>query len=59
MSPSQACRDAGLKSLNELAEMTHQSAQTLINWHKHKPELFRIVLAGAAAVRFQERLSLI
>ena len=45
-SPSQQAKAAGLKSLRQVAQITKQSEQTLSNWHKHKPDLFRIVLLG-------------
>ncbi len=47
MKPSEKCKEAGLKSLAELSDMTMVSVQTLNNWSKDKPALFDIVLAGA------------
>ena len=41
--------DAGLRDLNVVVRLTGQSRQTLGNWAKHKPELFKIVLAGCKA----------
>lgn len=49
MTASQQAKATGLKSLSQVAEMTGQSIQTLINWHKNKPDLFDIVLRGCAA----------
>ncbi len=46
--PAEKAKAAGLKSLIQVAKMTGQSAQTLINWEKNKPELFAIVLLGCA-----------
>lgn len=46
-SPSEQCKKAGLNSLAELVLITSESKQTLINWHKNKPILFRLVLLGA------------
>lgn len=46
MKPSQQAKREGLKSLSQVAQMTGQSLQTLGNWAKNKPELFRIVLKG-------------
>jgi len=46
MTPSQQAKAAGLKNLRQVQQLTGQSAQTLGNWAKHKPELFRIVLIG-------------
>lgn len=51
MTPSKAAKAAGLKSLREVQDLTRQSAQTLTNWHKNKPELFRVVIAGCAAIK--------
>ena len=51
MTPSKAAKAAGLKSLREVQDLTSQSAQTLTNWHKNKPELFRVVIAGCAAIK--------
>ena len=48
MTPSQQAKEAGLKNLREVQDITGQSAQTLTNWQKHKPELFKIVLIGCA-----------
>jgi len=47
MTPSQQCKAAGLKSLAELVKISEVSEQTLINWHRDKPKLFKLVLAGA------------
>ena len=49
--PSEICKTAGLKSLAELAKATGQSEQTLIRWAKNKPRLFRVVVAGAVAIK--------
>jgi hypothetical protein len=49
--PSEKCKAAGLKSLNELAEITGESVQTLNNWYKNKPQLFKVVLAGAVSLK--------
>lgn len=49
MTPSKAAKAAGLKSLREVQDLTRQSAQTLTNWHRDKPELFKIVLLGCVA----------
>lgn len=54
MTPSQQCKQAGLKSLAELARLSDVSEQTLINWHKHKPRLFKIVLYGSIMLRTVE-----
>lgn len=54
MTPSQQAKAAGLKSLSQVRDMlgTSESGhpivslQTLINWHKNKPDLFDIILTG-------------
>ena len=50
MKPSEQCKEAGLKSLVQLSQITGESQQTLINWHKNKPRLFAVVVAGAQAI---------
>lgn len=47
--PAEQAKAEGLKNLSVVSEMTGQSLQTLSNWAKHKPELFRIVLLGCKA----------
>lgn len=49
MTPSQQTKKEGLKSLSQVSKMTGQSVQTLSNWAKDKPELFKIVLLGCKA----------
>lgn len=46
MTASKQAKELGLKSLNQVSELTEQSLQTLINWHKNKPKLFDIILNG-------------
>lgn len=48
MTPAKQAKLAGLKSLSQVSEITGVSAQTLDNWAKNKPDLFRVVLAGCA-----------
>ena len=57
MTPSEVCDTAGLKGLAELRRMTGQSDQTLINWSRNKPELFEIVVIGAAEKKRQDNMS--
>lgn len=49
MTPAQQAKAAGLKSLTQVSQITGVSLNTLTNWHRDKPELFRIVLAGCKA----------
>ncbi len=46
---SKKAKEIGLNSLAQVSELTEQSPQTLINWHKNKPKLFKIVLLGCVA----------
>lgn len=50
LTASQQAKAAGLKSLLQVQQLTKQSAQTLINWHRDKPELFRVVIAGCVSL---------
>ena len=49
MTPAQQAKAAGLKSLTQVSQLTGVSLNTLTNWHRHKPDLFRVVLAGCLA----------
>lgn len=49
MTASEQAKAAGLKNLLQVQQITCQSAQTLINWHRDKPELFNIVILGCVA----------
>ncbi len=51
MKPSEQCKAAGLDSLAELVRITEVSEQTLINWHRNKPKLFRTTVLGAVRVK--------
>lgn len=51
MTASQAAKQAGLKNLLEVSELTGVSHQTLNNWHNDKPKLFAVVIAGCVAVK--------
>ena len=46
MKAHELAKQHGLKSLKQVSELTGQSSQTLLNWHKDKPLLFEIVLLG-------------
>jgi hypothetical protein len=48
MTPSQQAKKAGLYTLTQVSEMTGQSLQTLISWHKNKQKLFDVVVIGCA-----------
>ena len=49
MTPSQQAKSVGLKSLTQVGQITGVSLNTLTNWHRDKPDLFRIVLIGCVA----------
>lgn len=53
MKPSNLCKRYGLESLQELANLTGQSVQTLNNWSKNKPELFKIIIFGSIAKKLE------
>ena len=57
MTASEAVKQAGLKSLAELSEISGVSFQTLNNWFNSKPRLFELVLKGAVLEQTMERLS--
>jgi len=54
MTPAQQAKSVGLKSLTQVRDHMGSnknghplvSLNTLTNWHRDKPELFRIVLLG-------------
>ena len=54
-SPSMQCKIAGLAGLAELSRISSVSSRTLINWHKDKSVLFRIVLKGAAVSKTEKQ----
>jgi hypothetical protein len=49
ITPAQQAKAAGLKSLLQVSELTGVSIQTLSNWAKSKPDLFRVVIVGATS----------
>ena len=59
MTASQVAKAAGFKSLAEVRGMLGVNSKghpkigknVLHSWHKNKPELFRAVLAGCAAIK--------
>jgi len=46
MTPSQQAKSVGLDSLAEVSRISSVQQRTLINWHKNKPQLFKVVLVG-------------
>jgi hypothetical protein len=49
MTPSEQCKAAGLKSLAELARLTGESKENLINWHRDRPRRFELIIKGVMA----------
>jgi len=49
--PSEKCKQAGLSGLLELSSLSGVSEQTLINWNKNKPDLFKLLIQGAVSLK--------
>lgn len=50
-----AAKAAGLKTLSIVTKHTAICGQTLINWHRNRPELFAVVLEGAKVFEQKEQ----
>jgi len=48
MKASEYCKQYDIR-LVDVMEMTKQSRQTLLNWYKSKPDLFKIVVKGCVS----------
>ncbi len=48
-SPAQQAKAAGIKNLSHVSHLTGVSLQTLSNWHRNKPDLFKLILQGCRA----------
>ena len=55
MTPSDQAKVAGLDSLAQVSRISGVQLRTLINWHKHKPQLFQVVVMGCVAVKESEK----
>ncbi|WP_157575822.1 MULTISPECIES: hypothetical protein [unclassified Pseudoalteromonas] len=55
MTASQQAKKAGLSGLKEVEDKTGVSKQTLINWHKNKPQLFKVVIDGCVVKNASEQ----
>lgn len=55
MTPSQQAKAAGLKNLLQVQKLTGVSAQTLTNWCRDKPDLFKVVLLGCNSIIEKDR----
>ena len=51
-SPAEYCKAQGL-TVAEVARCVGKPRQTLINWHRDSPDLFRVVVAGVVAVKLK------
>jgi len=54
MTPSHQCKASGLKSLAELSRISTIPVRTLNGWHENKPIAFRVMIAGAVAIKAKE-----
>ena len=57
MTPSGTAKYYGLKSLAQLVEITGESKQTLINWHKNKPLRFELMCVGAVNILWMKEVT--
>lgn len=55
MKPSEKCKQAGLKSLSELGQITGRSQRTLTEWARTDPDWFDLILTGAVFVRLHRQ----
>ncbi len=55
LSASQMAKACGLPSLKYVTDKTGTSKETLINWHRSKPALFRVVLVGCETLHAEEQ----
>jgi hypothetical protein len=51
MKASEEAKNAGLKNLKELGEITGLNVVTLINWLKNRPKAFKALVLGAAKIK--------
>lgn len=51
MTPSKQAKQAGLKSLAELSEISHVPVRTLQDWFNNYPKRFNFVCSGAALIK--------
>lgn len=49
MKPSEQVKFAGLKNLKELSTIAKVSSETLVNWSKNRPDVFRLLISGVVA----------
>jgi hypothetical protein len=56
MKASKQAKNMGLTNLKQVTEMTKAIPNTLRNWSIDKPELYRVVMIGCAAVNEENDL---
>lgn len=49
--PSERCKAAGLTGLNEIEQVTGESAQTLINWSRNRKKTFDALILACLFIR--------
>ena len=55
--PSQQAKDAGLKNLTQVKDITGVGLTTLTNWHRDKPDLFKLVIAGCILLKLKNQIN--
>jgi hypothetical protein len=50
MSASKQVREAGLKSIAQVAELTGEDVTKLARWARDRPRLFKIIIGGCLQV---------
>lgn len=48
MTPSEQAKASGFKSLKQVSLLSGVKLRTLDNWHKSRPELFKVLLKGCS-----------
>ena len=51
MSAAKQCKHGGLTGMKQLSDITGVNYRTLFNWHRDRPALFKVVIAGAVMLR--------
>ncbi len=57
MTPSQQAKAAGLKSLEEMSQMSCTSVDTLSRWHRRVPRKFQTMLDGCVFQKIKEGIA--
>jgi len=51
MSASKQCKEAGLKNMIELIEISNKPRRTLEVWYHSNPQFFKVIVSGCVAVK--------